>query len=488
MTLLVMDGAEKPSHRVILDAMGVERQGFSFWRAKQRGFPKTKVYRLEEYFEDSTAIYVDSGWAQAEKADLSEGELDQYVNEYHEFLTNNVDRITGATEFHVKTLGITWLEEVRASLIDKFGPTIWPIWHPTDGILNLNRLAENYDNVAIPNDAAGEAMLPSRVNSLTRQYQTAFHLLNTAKPDLLKAANFETASTLSWTSPQMRGETIIWDGSRLVRYPKKMKDQARSRYKTVIERAGMDFSKVVADDPIEVTRLAIWSYKQLESSMSHDPFSEPVSNYEPETAPEANSENHTTDVAKRGTSMRNSLVPRDPSEMAQLPVFGVEYKQIVETIDGVDVVKEVPVLRSNNASLRQCNTCILAANCPAFTPDAACAFNLPVEVKTKEQLRSLLNTMIEMQGQRVAFARFAEELNGGYPDPNLSQEIDRLFKLVKNVKDLESNNEFIRITAERQSSGGVLSALFGEKAQVLHELPQIVQSDDIIKGIVEPPS
>jgi hypothetical protein len=93
--------------------------------------------------------------------------------------------------------------------------------------------------------------------------------------------------------------------------------------------------------------------------------------------------------------------------------------------------------------------------------------------------------MVEMQGQRVAFARFAEELNGGYPDPNLSQEIDRLFKLVKNIKELESNNEFARITVERQSSGGVLSALFGEKAEVLHQLPQPVQSDDVIRGVIE---
>ena len=76
-----------------------------------------------------------------------------------------------------------------------------------------------------------------------------------------------------------------------------------------------------------------------------------------------------------------------------------------------------------------------------------------------------------MQGARVAFSRFAEELNGGYPDPNTSQEIDRLFKLVKGLKELEENREFIRITAERQSSGGVLSAIFGDRAQALKDLP-----------------
>ena len=94
-----------------------------------------------------------------------------------------------------------------------------------------------------------------------------------------------------------------------------------------------------------------------------------------------------------------------------------------------------------------------------------------MSVKTKEQLKALLNSVIEIQGQRVAFARFAEELNGGYPDPNTSQEIDRLFKIVGRLKELEENREFIKITAERSSSAGVLSQLFGERAQVLNQLP-----------------
>ena len=480
--LLVFDGADKPSHRVTLDAMGVKAVGFSFWRARSRGFPKTKAYRLEEYFQEDSIIFVDSGWSQVDKAEWSDAEVEQYAAEYSDFLDNNADRIAGATELHVRQMGMDWIKSNRDR--EDFGTLVWPVWNPTEGQLSLARLAEEYDNVAIPNSAVDDAVLPSRINALSRQFQTNFHLLNTAKPDLLRSANWETASTLSWTSPQMRGETIIWDGSRLVRYPKKMKDQARARYKTVIENAGMDFSKVVADDPVEVTRLAIWSYKQLEKSMNRDSEPFDVTNSDiGEDAPEP--ENHTTDVTNRVPNMRNDVAAREPGEKRLLPVFGVEYKQIVETENGVDVVKNVPVLRSNNSSLRQCNTCILAANCPAFTPDADCAFNLPVEVKTKEQLRSLLNAMVEMQGQRVAFARFAEELNGGYPDPNLSQEIDRLFKLVKNIKELESNNEFARITVERQSSGGVLSALFGEKAEVLHQLPQPVQSDDVIRGVIE---
>jgi hypothetical protein len=111
-----------------------------------------------------------------------------------------------------------------------------------------------------------------------------------------------------------------------------------------------------------------------------------------------------------------------------------------------------------------------------------------VEVKTKEQLKALMTAIIEMQGHRVAFMRFSEEMNGGYADPNTSQEIDRLFKLVKTVKELDENKEFIRITAERQSSGGVLSAIFGDRAQALREMEQPINEEQttmIIRQSIE---
>jgi len=67
---------------------------------------------------------------------------------------------------------------------------------------------------------------------------TNYHGIACAKPDNLRQVPLATASTLSWLSPMMRGETIVWDGNRLVRYQKKMKDQARPRYKSVIEKQG----------------------------------------------------------------------------------------------------------------------------------------------------------------------------------------------------------------------------------------------------------
>jgi hypothetical protein len=46
-----------------------------------------------------------------------------------------------------------------------------------------------------------------------------------------------------------------------------------------------------------------------------------------------------------------------------------------------------------------------------------------------------------------------------------------LFKIIKQLKELEENKEFVRMTVERQTSGGVMSALFGDRASTLRQLP-----------------
>jgi len=48
---------------------------------------------------------------------------------------------------------------------------------------------------------------------------------------------------------------------------------------------------------------------------------------------------------------------------------------------------------------------------------------------------------------------------------------------------MDSNKEFIQITASRQSSGGVLSAIFGDRAQALRELPETLKEESVTKII-----
>ena len=346
-------------------------------------------------------------------------------------------------------------------------------------------MTAKYLDVGVSGEAIeGVTWLAGQAQSYIRKEGTRFHALGCARPDNLRQVPVSTASTQSWLSPMIRGETIVWDGGKLVRYPKDLKDQPRPRYKGIYEKAGLDFDKILADDNEEVCKLAVWSFDQLETRLTSMDSSNLYDNFE-DPAGADYTELHPTLSDRSGVEMRK-IMPRDPAEMGNLPVFGFESKQVVED-DGT--IRELPVIQSQQVSLRVCDTCFVASNCPAFKPQSVCAFKLPIEVKTKDQLKSLINSMIEMQGQRVAFMRFSEEMAGGYADPNLSQELDRLFKLIKTTKELDDSREFIRMTVERQGSSGVLSQIFGEKAKNLNELPNGGLTEDqttqIIKGSIE---
>ena len=495
---VIFSGAEVGSNRTLLEGQKVELMGLNFWGLRKRGLPKTKRWLISEHFDSDTQVVIESGAAQADKAGLSKEELTSLAIEYQEFLVDNSERALAFMEFDSLVLGQEWVAQQRAFY--EHDPKFWVVWHEEYGLPALKSLCQNHQNVVIPNDEIESVTSLSAVTrGYQRQFGTQFHALACAKPDNLRQVPFTTASTLSWLSPMRRGETIVWDGTKLNRYPKKMKSQARPRYKAIVEKAGLDYLAFNQDSTLEATRVAVWSYKKLEASMDKktpdlhiiDGGKKDIVSDNSDTPLLSGlgelggylSDNSDLDMRKKEPT---ELVQRAPEEMQNLPVFGYKMKTVVETDeDGKDVLKDVPIISNQSTSLRQCDTCFVAANCPAFKPSNSCAFNLPVEVKTKEQLKSLLTTIVEMQGQRVAFMRFAEEMNGGYADPNLSQEIDRLLKLVGNINEMDQNKEFIQITASRQSSGGVLSAIFGDRAQALKELPEALREDTVTRIISE---
>lgn len=477
-------GAEVPSNRILLGKANARHVGVSYWRLTKRGLPKNKLYLLENYFPEDMKILLHPGIPRGQEIERTF--LEEFAADYEEFVVNNLNRVDQFTEINHPQVSPDFVRAQRETVWAEMPPAKFlPVWNQATGQSGLNELTSRYLDIALPGEAIEETTwLASTAQRFVRTEGTRFHALGCARPDNLRQVPVESAATLSWISPMTRGETILWDGTRLVRYPKTMKEQARPRHKAVYEKAGVDFDKILADDAEELCKLAVWSFDQLETRLTvmsgsnlYDSFEDPAGDDYAEMTPSVSD--------RKGVEMRK-LEARNPEEMGNLPVFGYEVKTEVDA-DGV--IQDISVIQSQVTSLRQCDTCFVAANCPAFKPQTACAFKLPVEVKTKEQLKSLINAVIEMQGQRVAFMRFAEEMNGGYADPNVSQEIDRLFKLIKTTKELDDSREFIRMTVERQGSAGVLSQIFGEKAQVLKEIPNgglnEEQTTQIIKGAIE---
>ena len=470
-------GAEVPSNRVIMESAAVSSMGVSVWGLIKRGLPKNKKYLLSNYFRDGVDIYVYPGIPAGKE--YSYDELEDFCVEYEAFIADNIDRITLFAEVNHPSLPDEFIAQQRQTVWADVPEEKFAVVYSGK---DLESLATRYLNVIIPSEYIDENQtLESSLRRYSSQHGSKFHALGVAKPDLMRNSVFETASTLAWLSPMMRGETIVWDGAKLVRYPKRMKEQARPRYAAIYARAGLDLDKIQSDDAVEVSKLALWSYQQLENNGGL------LVTMEDNTLPDSSQETTPAHVTNRGSNMQK-LNPRNPLEIRPIPVVGMDTTRVLEPdADGREVLRDVPVLTSSASSMRACDTCFIKNNCPAYQPQSTCAYNLPLELKTKDQLKGVINTMLEIQGQRVVFGKFVEDLNGGYPDPNVGLEMDRFFKMLETVKKLDESKELMRVTVERQGAAGVLSSLFGDKAQVLNQLPNNgmdeTQTNEVIRKV-----
>ena len=271
------------------------------------------------------------------------------------------------------------------------------------------------------------------------------------------------------------GETVVWDTNRLRRYPADDKEKARRRHRGNFTRAGFDANKILADDNKEVARYTIWAWRQLEATMAGPQrmriIPRPIATngntpHPPETWSE---EAPRVDIEPVVTHENGSLLP---DILRPLPVF--DFRPVTSQManaDGqtVEVTSQVAVM--GKGALRQCSSCSLAMVCPEFTPGSSCRFSIPVEIRTRDQLMGILHSLLEMQGQRVAFGFFAEQLQGGYPDANLSSELDRFMRMTQSVKDIQDNRDFLKVTVEGRAETGVLRRLFGaERTESLHRV------------------
>lgn len=461
----------------------------SFW-ALSRKIKNLHKWGVAEHFP-GTKVLLDSGAYSANKASPGEDWVG-YSKGYADFVEDNLDTLDLVTEFDCVHLDREHIESMRAEFYDHIDPRRFiPVWHAEHGFPALHDLAEKYDRLAVPASTLmdGHPGVLPRLAVVTRQYGTQLHAAGVSGQEILMAVPWATSSSTSWLSAMRYGETIVWDGTRLHRYSKDQKEQARRRYHGLFIAKGFDPDKIDADDPQEVTRLALWSWRQMEEDVtrrrvSRSPRERPATAV---TVTEGEvehgfAETPPTPVAGNTPEMRKNELPRD-RPTTTLPVLNFEVEEDEETGE------RTRVARLPGKTMRACDNCFVASNCPAFDPGAACAFDIPVEVRTKDQLMGLLSSLLEMQAQRVAFMRFSEEAMGGYADPNLSGELDRMFRLTESLKEIQDNSSTFKVQMEARSGAGVLSRLFGEKvgeaAAALGQPLNREQTDAVIAEAIE---
>lgn len=467
-------GGEKGSHRSLLLSNNVQRIAVN---VTQLAIPKTKEFVIADTFNNASVL-------------LYTSENDEDINRYVDFVrehADSVDLVIGRPDMDGEWLGEKYI----------------PVWSDDQDLERLAYICQRFGRVAIYDKAINSKNI-SRIRSLSQRWGASLYGF-TSKVDIIEALPWETVIVTSWTSTIRYGETQIWDGHGLRRYPAQQKESSRKKHRADIIRLGIDYEEVIEDNVNVIGSLAIRSWQQYESrnSSAYDPASSDDEydfvNDDGDEIIAIDPQTHTPVSVDSGRSSIDisPIVKRHEDERLLLPVMGIEYIVSAgsfnqsEQGESIEIdPQEVPVIRHSSNTVRQCDNCYLASRCPAFKEHSDCGYKLPVEIRSKDQLMATLQAMIEMQASRVLFARFAEELEGQGLDPALSSEMDRLFGLIDKFKNISDNRDMVRLEVEARGSSGVLSRLFGAKAgEVARQLPggglDKNQTDRFIQDVID---
>jgi len=451
-----------------------------------------KPWLVSKYFPEGHSLFVDSGCQtlnNAKEQKYTNAELKEIAEHYYSWVEQNIDNIEIYSEFDALQLGKSFIESHRESARELMFDKFLPIWREDDGLDELYRLGEKFGRVGVSQTHLKGRDLVPILNRLA-DAGVELHGLAMTKQDIMQAVRWTSVSSTSWVSPQKYGATFVWSHNQLKSYSKEQKEQARRKERFVIEAAGFDVEKILAEDPKELLRLSLWSWSQFVDSINdkraRGVTTSMISHGDDFT------ENYDDAVGGVIEPVRNRVstpIPRDVSEKRVLPILGIEMsverKRNKNTGEMEDV--DVPLVKSRSNSMRICDTCFLASKCPMFEENSTCAYDIPITIRTKEQAQALMDTLVEMQAQRVLLMKMAEDMEGGHADPILSGEIDRVMKLLKTKHDMEQEGFSLTVTAKQNGQAGIVDRIFGEmgNTQALRELPAAQPADDYMAQILD---
>lgn len=468
---LYFGGAEVPGWRKLLADERVPAVSLSFVGLSRR-IKKLNEWHLADKFPADPGfrqeVFLDSGAYSLNKegSNYTDAEAIALAAAYFTFVAANIDRIDVYSEFDALLIDKVSRFEAREALHDLGGDKFMPIWHPEYGMDELDYLAEHYARVGILQPAADVMNDMSPVlRSLAARHDVRLHGVAMTRMASMKDLPWDSVGSTSWLSPGQYGDTFVWVGGELKRYPVKYRDNARKRHRTLFTDHGFDpiaiardaTSEGTSEDRREVLRLSLWSWSQFVEDINRRQDNEVV------TQP---AESHDGDFEEmgggsvdkpRGRSRNAELVPT-AREKTLLPVLSVLQEPVNDSGNGTETEAVVGLSAGN---LMRCNTCFAKDKCPAFQPDAECAYEIPMVIKTSTQARALRKLLMSIQGQRVLTMRMFEQLEGGYADPNLSAEMMRLQKMLNDDIAADRERASIEIKVNTDGNAGFISRMFG---------------------------
>ncbi|GHB52860.1 hypothetical protein GCM10010331_45630 [Streptomyces xanthochromogenes] len=414
---LYQAGTEFPVYRRLLTAEGSLTQSLSYWGLRKRN-KFTKPFLVADHYDPDVRVLLDSGAYTLNNnpaASPDDDELKDIADHYYD----EVVEPSIERLDHFVEFDANRLDPThqmqRLPWLEERRDKAVIVWHPGQDLIAT---CKAWPNVAIPKDAIDEHLAHRLVRAVKDTGVRLFGL-GITKPELLQSVPFHAVTSTSWLSPSQFGDTIWFSGGELRRYPKKMKDRARKRHRQEFIDAGYDVDLIDEDDSTEVLRLSIHAWARYMDKLN-------------------------------GTARGVTTSPETPTEQNADPApESVDTHLLEVRHDGV------------------------TTPAPWHRPET------PV-IRTKDDITNLQATLLEMQTGRVFARKRVEESYGdGELDPVLSEELDRLTKMIGAKAKADEASVSISIKASQKGAAetGLISRLFGRDDSQPPALPASIQRD-----------
>ena len=342
-----------------------------------------------------------------------------------------------------------------------------PVWTGGD-LSSFYALAAQHAVVGLHEDVATDGALMPAITAYAKREGVKL-MCSTSKSEALQAVQWGEVIVGGWLAAGKHHELQVWDGRTVRRYPRARKANAIEKHAGQVERLGIDVEDLRNEVAGVGLRLAVRSWAiacapgaQVVAIDTKRPVLGVVREDDDE-------------IATEHPSVRKEAVerPRVPLPVMSMPVID----------DGL-TESQAKVVKLSHKLLRSCDSCSISAMCPQYQPAASCAFEIPVTLTSKGELQALMNSMLEMQAQRVFMARMTEDLLSQGLDPVVSAELERMMRMIESVKRISEQRAEVTITAKAE--GGVLSRLFGDRVgEANRQLGAPVPSGELIESIVD---
>jgi hypothetical protein len=410
---LFFGGADQPLSAEMLWNEGVTHQVVSFYEWVKRHGNDTE---LEDHFHPNIKLCVTPGVAKRPALNWA-----TFIRQYSEFVLDNAERLSLALEIDNEHCPQKERLELRF-LLSELGEKL-VVFRTDDAQLPF---LEHY-RIGLNSQTARQ------IKSWAGKYKV--HLVNSTSEKLILSTGAQSASTYAWLSPRRYGEAWVWDG-KLVHYPA-AEIAALAGHRAAVEALEVSYEAAQAGDQEALLILAIRSLQRFSADVA-------------------------AKAAKKPTPV--PMVPRDTEGAAAHPS-----RAKAQPVERIPVMASDEPFKFSPVQLRSCDSCYLAGKCPKYEPSSSCGYEIPVEIKTRDDWKKACRALIELQYQRVTFSALAEQVDGAPQGERTGREMDRFMKMLRELQALEQNDvEEVR--------SGVLTEIFGATLSDINALP--VRTDE----------